>query len=74
MDIHELLRLVRAGESTSATARMLGLNWRTVTRYRTWADAQGLLTGDLPDPATLHHLIATTLPVEVRPLNEHCAD
>lgn len=63
MDINELLRLVRAGESTSAIARMLGLNWRTVTRYRRWAGEQGLLVGDLPDPATLHQLIAATLPV-----------
>ena len=63
MDINELIRLARGGESTSAIARMLGLNWRTVMRYRTWADEQGLLTGDLPDPATLHQLIATTLPV-----------
>jgi transposase len=31
-------------------------------RYRTWANDQGLLAGDLPDPATLHQLIATTLP------------
>ena len=54
MDINELLRLVRAGETTSAIARMLGLNWRTVMRYRTWADDQGLLVGDLPDPAALH--------------------
>lgn len=63
MDINELIRLARAEETTSAIARMLGLNWRTVMRYRTWADDQGLLAGDLPDPATLHQLIATTLPV-----------
>jgi len=63
MEINELIRLARAGESTNTIARMLGLNWRTVMRYRTWADGQGLLAGDLPDPATLHRLIATTLPV-----------
>jgi transposase len=63
MDINELIRLARGGESTSAIARMLGLNWRTVMRYRTWADEQGLLAGDPPDPAILHQLIATTLPV-----------
>jgi transposase len=62
MDINELLRLVRAGENTSAIARLLGLNWRTVRRYRSWADEQGLLVGELPDPATLHQLIATTVP------------
>ena len=62
MDINELIRLARAGESTSAIARLLGLNWRTVRRYQTWADDQGLLAGDLPDPATLHQLITTTLP------------
>lgn len=67
MDINELLRLVRAGENTSAIARMLGLNWRTVRRYRTWADEQRLLVGELPDPATLHRLIATTLPIAQPP-------
>jgi transposase len=63
MDINELLRLARAGESTSRIARMLGLNRRTVMRYRAWAEEQELLAGDLPDPAVLHRLIATTLPV-----------
>jgi transposase len=63
MDINELIRLVRVGETTSTIARMLGLNRRTVMRYRAWADEQGLLVGELPDPAALHHLVATTLPV-----------
>lgn len=62
MDINELIRLVRVGEHTSTIARMLGLNRRTVMRYRAWAEQQGLLEGALPDPAALHQLIATTLP------------
>jgi transposase len=62
MDIHELVRLAGAGESNSTIARVLGLNRRTVIRYRGWANEQGLLTGEVPDPAALHQLLATTLP------------
>jgi transposase len=67
MEIHELIRLTRAGESTSTIARVLGLNRRTVIRYRGWATEQGLLTGEVPDPGTLQRLIATTLPVVLPP-------
>lgn len=63
MDINELIRLVRLGETTSAIARMLGLNRRTVMRYRAWAHDQGLIEGTLPDPVALQQLIITTLPV-----------
>jgi transposase len=63
MEINEVIRPARLGETTSAVARMLGLNRRTVMRYRAWAQEQGLLEGTVPDPATLQQLIATTLPV-----------
>jgi transposase len=62
MEIHELVRLARAGESSASIARVLGLNRRTVIRYRGWATEHGLLTGELPEPAGLHQLLATTLP------------
>lgn len=67
MDIHELIRLARAEESTSTIARLLGLNRRTVMRYRAWAEEQGLLAGELPDAGTLHRLIAATLPTVQAP-------
>jgi hypothetical protein len=62
MEINELIRLARAGESSSTIARVLGLNRRTVIRYRGWASEQGLLTGEAPDAAALQRLITTTLP------------
>ena len=37
MDIKELIRLARAGESNCTIARVLGINRRTVIRYRSWA-------------------------------------
>lgn len=67
MEIHELIRLARAGESNSTIARVLGLNRRTVIRYRGWASAQGLLSGEIPDPAALHQLLAATLPAAQPP-------
>lgn len=67
MEIHELIRLARAGESTSTIARVMGLNRRTVIRYRRWAAEQGLLTGAALDAGKLQPLIATTLPAPLPP-------
>jgi transposase len=62
MDILELVRLLRAGESDRQIARLLGHNRRTIIRYRQWATAQGLLEGELPTPAKLQRLLDATLP------------
>jgi transposase len=62
MEINELIRLARAGESNCTIARVLGLNRRTVIRYRGWATEQGLLTSEALDAAALQRLITTTLP------------
>jgi transposase len=67
MDIRELVRLVRAGESDRQIARLLGHNRRTVIRYRHWAAEQGLLDGDLPSPAALQRLVTETLPPPLPP-------
>jgi transposase len=53
MDLHALLRRVRAGNSDHSIAKALHLDRRTVAKYRAWAQQQHLLEGDLPD---LHHL------------------
>jgi len=66
MDVMEVLRLLRAGTGDREMAKLLRHNRRTVAKYRRWAQHQGLLTGDLPAPAALHHLLATTFP-EPRP-------
>jgi FixJ family two-component response regulator len=43
MDIREMLRHMRRGQSNRAVARALGIDRKTVARYRTWATEQGLL-------------------------------
>jgi len=60
MNLHELLRRVRAGESRNAIARAMHVSPNTVTEYRRWAEAQGLLNGPLPDLTTLEALRAQT--------------
>ena len=67
MDLRELIRLLRARESDRQIAELLGHNRRTIIRYRQWATAQGLLTGDLPTPATLQRLLHDTLPPTLPP-------
>ncbi len=67
MDIVELVRLVRSGEGDRALAERLGLNRRTVAKYREWAAAQGLLEGPMPKPGAVHRLLAQTMPPVVPP-------
>ena len=67
MDLRELIRLLRAGESDRRIAQLLGHNRRTIIRYRQWATEQGLLAGDLPSPAALQRLLNDTLPPALPP-------
>ncbi len=67
MDIHELLRLLRAGTTERRVARLLGANRGTIRRYHIWAQQQGLLEGPLPDAAQLHALLDRTLPPALPP-------
>lgn len=62
MDIHAILRLVRAGKSNRYIADNLHIDRRTVANYRQIFHQQQLLTGDLPDLETLHHLLAAQAP------------
>jgi response regulator of citrate/malate metabolism len=54
MDIREILRRLRKSQSDRAVARALGVDCRTVGRYRNWAAEQGLLEGCLPPLSELH--------------------
>lgn len=67
MEISEIIRLLRAGESERTVARIMGYNRRTVVRYRAWADEQGLLRGELPAAAELQRLLGATLPSPLPP-------
>jgi transposase len=67
MDIHEIVRLLRDGASDREIRGLLGLNRRTVARYRRWATEQELLVGPLPDVSALEARLQATLPVVLPP-------
>ena len=61
MDLRELLRHRQATTNVSMSQRATGLNRRTIARYRTWAQGQGLLGKPLPPVEERQQLITTTL-------------
>lgn len=69
MEIREVLRRIRAGESNRAIARALSIDRKTVARYRTWAEAEGLLDGELPALPELEARLQATLPAALPPQN-----
>lgn len=69
MDIRELLRHLRQGRSHRAIARNLGVDRKTVRRYREWANEQGLLKGRLPPAGELQRLLDATLNAAPPPQN-----
>ena len=56
MNLQELLRRLRAGETRAAISRAMKISVNTVKDHRHWAEAQGLLIDALPDLATLEAL------------------
>jgi transposase len=69
MDIHEIIRRIRAGQSDRAIQADLGVHRLTVKRYRQWATEQNLLEGELPDLEKLQELLDSTLPQSAPPQN-----
>ena len=69
MDIREMLRHIREERSDRQIGKDLEVDRRTVKRYRQWAQAQGLLEGDLPDHQSLLKLLDETLPEKQPPQN-----
>ncbi len=67
MDVREILRQIRAGESDHAIRRNLGVHRTTVKKYREWAAAQGLLEGELPPVEELQARLNATMPVSPPP-------
>jgi transposase len=67
MDIRELVRHLRATDSDRAVQRDLGIDRRTVQRYRAWAIEQQLLTGALPAVEELQRLVQQTLTAPAPP-------
>ncbi len=56
MNLQELLRRLRAGETRAAISRAMKISVNTVKDHRQWAEAQGLLIDALPDLTTLETL------------------
>ena len=69
MDIREILRRLRKGQSDRAVAKALGVDRKTVGRYRKWAAEQDLLEGTLPPLSELHQLVNETLNTALPPQN-----
>jgi transposase len=69
MDIREMLNHIRAGSSNRQIAQDMGVDRRTVQRYRQWAQEQGLLEGSLPALGDLVALLNGTMPSRKPPQN-----
>ena len=70
MDIREILRRIRQGQSDRAIARELGINRKTIGHYHTWAQERGLLNGELPGMDELQRLVEESLSNDAPPQNE----
>jgi FixJ family two-component response regulator len=69
MEIREMIRHIREKRSDRQVGKDLGVDRRTVKRYRQWAQEQGLLKGELPDHQSLLQLLNETLPEKMPPQN-----
>lgn len=67
MDLHQLVRRLRANETDRRIAKALHFDRRTVAKYRAWATAQHLLEGPLLDHQALHALAKETLDLAPTP-------
>jgi len=70
MDIRDVLRRIRQGQSDRAIAKEIGINRKTIGRYHTWAQEQGLLDGELPALDELQRLVEKSLNNDAPPQNK----
>ena len=70
MDVREIIHRLRAGNSKRQIARDLQLNWRTVKKYASWAEAENLLTDELPPPEELQKRFVAAFPTASPPQNQ----
>jgi transposase len=61
MDVREILRQIRQGQTNRAIERATGVDRKTVGRYRAWAAKHRLLQGPLPSLSELHQLLEETM-------------
>jgi len=62
VDIHEIVRLKRAGHNNSEISRSVGCRRKTVRAHVKWAAEQGLLEGEALSVEELHQLLEATKP------------
>lgn len=70
LDVRELVRRLRAGETDRAIARDLTLARKTVAKYREWARKEGFLVGPVPEAGALETRRAATAPPSNLPIPE----
>jgi transposase len=58
LDVEELVRRLRSGQRVRAIARDLGIDRKTVARYRQAALEQDWLTGEMPALEVIHEVVA----------------
>lgn len=73
MDIRELVLQIRAESRDRQIQRDMGIDRRTVKRYRIWAQEQGLLEGSMPTQEALQALVSETLKEKEPPQNQSTA-
>jgi transposase len=70
VDIYALLQHLRAGDSNRRIKRELGIDRRTVQKYRGWAEEYGLLRGTMPPIEELYQLLEETMPTQQPPQSQ----
>jgi transposase len=77
LDLREMLRRLRLGESARAVAKGLGVSRNTVREYVAWFEAEKLLAGDAvrcrPRPSS-HERLARAEPVHAPPRLMACRE
>jgi len=67
VDVHEMIRLMRAGATDREIVKVIGRNRRTVSKFRKWAKEQGLMEGPMLDVPALQRLLSETMATQQPP-------
>jgi transposase len=70
MDVIRVLQELREGVSDREVARRIGVSRRTVSKYRVWAEENGLLEGPLPPVEVLEQLRRESFGQPLPPQNQ----